>query len=99
MVVDGGGVGYWDEFDVIRGRRRSSHCLLLKRGANERREETRDDKHGLRTEFRYGAFTRTVPLRAGATVEDVKASYADGVLEVRVPVGEAAAKKVQITRS
>lgn len=65
----------------------------------ERREETRDDKHGLRTEFRYGAFTRTVPLRAGATVEDVKASYADGVLEVRVPVGEAAAKKVQITRS
>lgn len=64
----------------------------------ERREETKDEKSGLRTEFRYGAFTRTVPLRPGASPDDVKASYVDGVLEVRVPIAEELTKKVPISR-
>jgi HSP20 family protein len=66
----------------------------------ERREETRsDDKEGHRSEFRYGAFTRVLPLPAGAGEADVKATYTGGILEVRVPVDpeRAAAKKVQVT--
>jgi HSP20 family protein len=68
----------------------------------ERRQETKtEDKKGYRSEFRYGSFSRTVPLPAGATEGDVKATYADGILEVRVPVDGAAAeaKRIPITRS
>lgn len=52
----------------------------------ERREETKD---GGRTEFRYGTFTRTLRLPAGAAEEDVKATYHNGILEIRVPIAEA----------
>jgi HSP20 family protein len=55
----------------------------------ERTENKEDrDKAGFRTEFRYGRFERTMPLPAGADVDDVKATYRDGVLEVRVPCPE-----------
>ena len=67
----------------------------------ERRQETKtEDAQGYRSEFRYGSFTRTVPLPAGATDKDVKATYTDGVLEVRVPVNAetAAAKKIPVER-
>ncbi|HEY8527135.1 MAG TPA: Hsp20/alpha crystallin family protein [Acidimicrobiales bacterium] len=67
----------------------------------ERRQETKaEDKMSFRSEFRYGMFARTVPLPAGASDDDVKASYQDGVLEVRVSVGEpkTEAKKVPISR-
>ncbi len=50
---------------------------------------------------RYGSFSRTVPLPAGATEADIHASHTDGVLEVRVPTGEKPEKKtvkVPITR-
>jgi HSP20 family protein len=59
----------------------------------ERREETRsEDAQGYRSEFRYGSFTRSVPLPAGASEPDVTATYRDGILEVRVPVNEVEAK-------
>ena len=35
--------------------------------------------------------TRTLPLADGATEADIKASYKDGILEIRVPVPEQAA--------
>lgn len=38
-----------------------------------------------RSEFRYGHFTRRLPLPRGATADVVSASYADGILEVRLP--------------
>jgi HSP20 family protein len=65
------------------------------------RRETKEE-HGRslrRSEFRYGSFSRTLALPAGATEHDVKASYTDGILEVRVPVDleQAHAKKVPIT--
>ncbi len=47
----------------------------------ERRDETKDEH---RTEFRYGAFVRTVTLPAGANEDDVTASYTDGILEIRI---------------
>lgn len=54
-----------------------------------RTERTEDqDKKSYRSEFRYGSFTRIIRLPAGATEDDVKASYHDGILEVRVPVDE-----------
>ena len=51
----------------------------------ERTEET-TEKH--RTEFRYGTFTRSVRLPAGAKGEEATAEYKDGVLTVTVPVHE-----------
>jgi HSP20 family protein len=56
--------------------------------AAERREESTEGeagKVGYRSEFRYGSFRRSVALPAGVTVEEIKASYDKGVLEVRVP--------------
>jgi HSP20 family protein len=65
----------------------------------ERREEERDDE-SYRSEFRYGSYTRTIDLPAGAGEDDVKATYEDGILEVRVPVSaeQAEAKKIPVTR-
>jgi HSP20 family protein len=69
----------------------------------ERREETREEEEegGYRSEFRYGRFTRTVPLPAGATQDDVKASYTDGILEIRIPVApeRAEGRKIPISRT
>lgn len=46
------------------------------------------DKDSYRSEFQYGSFHREIPLPAGCRESDVTASYTDGVLEVRVPMGE-----------
>ena len=76
----------------------SDHTLRIKAERHsERREE---DKKGFRSEFRYGSFLRSLPLPAGATDSDVKASYTDGVLEVRVPISPeiTAARTVPIAR-
>lgn len=76
-----------------------SDGVLHIRAEREERSEHKG-KEGYRTEFRYGSLQRRVPLPAGTKDEDVKASYHDGILEVRVPVGEAkvAATKVAISR-
>ncbi len=53
-----------------------------------------------RSEFRYGAFSRTVALPPGADSDDVTAEYADGILTVKVAMkGEEAetAKTVKVT--
>jgi HSP20 family protein len=53
----------------------------------ERREQTgAEGKQGYRSELRYGAFTRSLPLPAGASDKDIDASYTAGILEIRVPV-------------
>jgi HSP20 family molecular chaperone IbpA len=49
----------------------------------ERREEEQDKRHH---EIHYGEFLRTVRLPQGSRTDDVKATYDDGVLEVRIPV-------------
>ena len=59
------------------------------------------DKDGYRSEFRYGEFDREIALPPGTKAEDVKASYKDGVLEVRIPCPPEeppAATKVPISR-
>jgi HSP20 family protein len=56
----------------------------LRAHREERKEEDRPS--GYHSEFRYGMFERTVRLPDGATEADVKATYKDGVLDVRFPV-------------
>lgn len=67
----------------------------------ERSEEEETAERGyLRRELRCGTFSRTLPLLPGVAQDDVKASYRDGILEVRVPTADRpAANKVPITRS
>lgn len=69
--------------------------------AQRSEKSSREEDRSYRTEFRYGSFDRVVHLPAGATSTDVKASYRDGVLEVRVPMDDTAAEatKVEISRN
>lgn len=46
--------------------------------------ETREMAEG-RSEFRYGSFSRTRSLPAGAEIDKIKAEYHNGILEVSVP--------------
>jgi len=63
----------------------------------ERKEATEHkDKHGYRTEFRYGAFARDISLPSGSKDADVSATYRDGVLEVRVPLAERSESRSKI---
>ena len=69
-----------------------------------RREERSEEKSkdGYRSEFRYGSFTRDIPLPEGIKDDDITASHHDGVLEARAPVpaqAQTQARKVQITRA
>jgi HSP20 family protein len=61
----------------------------------EERSEHKDE-HSYRSEFRYGSFSREVPLPTGVDESQIKASYTDGVLEVRAPVPAAKAETTKI---
>lgn len=55
-----------------------------------------------RCEREYGSFYRSVPLPDGAKIDDVKATFTDGVLEVSVPLPtkpELKMRKVEIQES
>ncbi|MFZ3453105.1 Hsp20/alpha crystallin family protein [Arthrobacter sp. 7Tela_A1] len=68
----------------------------------ERRESAEHKaRTGYRSEFKYGSFTREIPLPPGAAQENVSASYNDGVLEVRVPLqpGGGQGRKVPVNRA
>jgi len=55
--------------------------------SGERKRETEEKKNSVyRCERSYGSFYRAVPLPEGAKLEDVKATFSDGVLEVSVPL-------------
>jgi HSP20 family protein len=49
-------------------------------------EENRGDVY--RTECRYGRFYRSIPLPEGANVDQARARYDNGILEVRIPVAK-----------
>jgi HSP20 family protein len=61
---------------------------MLRIDAERRVEKDTEDKGYTRHELRYGRFTRTLPLPESATAENIKATYRDGILEIRVPVPE-----------
>jgi HSP20 family protein len=77
----------------------TDHTLQLR--AERRQESKTEEKGAYRSEFRYGSFARAIPLPPGATDKDVKATYKDGILEVRIPVdrAQAEATKVPIQRA
>jgi HSP20 family protein len=77
----------------------SVHDGVLHIKAERTHEEEHKEKAFFRTEFRYGAFERAIPLPPGATTDDVKATYRDGVLEIRIPTSAALeAMKVPVQR-
>jgi HSP20 family protein len=77
----------------------SVHEGMLHIKAQRTQKEEKKDKTYFRSEFRYGAFERTSPLPPGATVDDVKATYEDGVVEIRIPAaGGTEVAKVPVQR-
>jgi len=78
----------------------SEGVLHLKAHREYKAEESKPVSY--RSEFRYGSFERAIRLPDGATEADVKASYQDGILEVRVPVKAAVtepASRIPITHT
>ena len=63
--------------------------------AERQEKEEHKDKGHFRSEFRYGSFSRSIPLPDGVKDEDIKASYTDGVLEVRTPLPDEAASQTE----
>ena len=59
-------------------------------------EEKKDDYY--RCEREYGSFYRSVPLPDNVKYEDIKATFADGVLEVGVPLPLKAVEKPQTVK-
>ena len=64
--------------------------------SGERKREV-EEKHEqfFRREREYGQFYRAVPLPEGVNVEDIKAVFADGVLDVSIPLPAARDTKVK----
>jgi HSP20 family protein len=63
----------------------------------ERQVEREEDRGGVhRTEIRYGRFYRSIPLPEGANVEQARARFENGVLEVTIPVAEEKTQRKQI---
>jgi HSP20 family protein len=77
-----------DEFDV----QISGNLLTVKA---EHKEETKDEKG---TSHRYGAIQSSFTLPEGIVLDNVKAHYKNGVLELRLPKSEnAKAKRISVT--
>ena len=68
--------------------------------AERREEEKREEKGYLRQEVRYGSLSRSLPLPEGVTEDDITATYAAGVLEIRIPEPKREqGKKIAISKS
>jgi HSP20 family protein len=61
--------------------------------SGERREEKREKN---RHELHYGSFTRSIQLPRDVRTDEIKATYVDGVLEVRVPTMAAQHKPLKV---
>jgi HSP20 family protein len=78
--------------DIDISIERGNLCIRAER-RHEEKVERRDYR---RSEIRCGSFSRILPLPATAKEEDIKANYKDGILEVRAPIDESAAKPSRI---
>jgi HSP20 family protein len=65
---------------------------LTIKGEKKRQEEVKEDDY-YRCERSFGSFTRAVALPCDVKADQVKASFKNGVLEVRMPKTEEAKKK------
>lgn len=63
----------------------------------ERKQEYTGEEGGIRrSERSYGHFWRLIPLPEGAEVENAKANFENGVLEVNIPLSESQRRRRQI---
>ena len=61
----------------------------------ERKSETKSEDNGVtRSEFRYGKFSRVIPLPARIQNTNVTADYKDGILNLTLPKSESEKDKV-----
>ena len=66
---------------------------ILKITGEKKREETVEKKNYYRTERSLGSFERRISLPAETQVDKAKASFKDGLLEIKIPKSEEAKKK------
>jgi HSP20 family protein len=66
--------------------------MLTLKGEKKKEEEIKE-KDYYRSERSYGAFTRSVELPSEVKTDQVRATFKDGVLEIRAPKTEEAKKK------
>ena len=73
---------------------------MLRLSVHKQREKHIEDKRHWRSEFSYGSFQRSILLPAASSQDNVKATYEDGVLEIRIPLDGKATKsrKINVTR-
>ena len=67
------------------------HTLTIK-GEKKKEEEAKDENYHY-SERSYGSFVRTIELPTDVQTEKAKASFKNGVLEIRVPKTEEAKRK------
>ncbi len=80
---------------AISGERKSETKFEEDQGASS--EETSDvhvARGRTRSEFRYGKFSRVIPLPAKIQNTNVSAEYKDGILNLTLPLSEAEKNKV-----
>lgn len=71
------------------------HNVLVIQG--ERKQEHTEEREGFRRSERlYGRFYRAIPLPENAKLDNAKAEFRNGVLEVTVPVDQAQTNRRQI---
>lgn len=68
---------------------------LTIRGEKKESEEVKGENY-YRKETRYGSFHRSIRLPVQVKKEDIKASFKDGILEIRLPKAEEKAKGIKI---
>ena len=69
----------------------TDHTLTIK--GEKKKEEEVKEKNYYRSERSYGSFVRTLELPTDVHADKVKATFKDGVLEVRLPKTEEAKRK------
>jgi HSP20 family protein len=73
----------------------TDHMLTIK-GEKKKEDEIKEENY-YRSERSYGSFIRTLELPKDVHTDKVKASFKDGILEVRLPkTEEAKAKEVKV---
>jgi HSP20 family protein len=75
------------------------HCLKIH---GERKDETEDKREGYyRSERTYGSFYRHIPLPDDAKADKAEATFANGVLEIRIemPKAKKNAKRLEIVEA
>jgi len=66
----------------------------------ERKQEHEEEREGLHcTERSYGSFYRSILLPEGINIDEAKASFRDGVLEITIPSPEHEGRRRQIAIS